>query len=63
MIRKAHVTCNFNCFIETERFLKVTGSDVMAMIAKSGARWSRYYYRPVIGIDGQSNSDNFDDLE
>ena len=57
------MTCNFNCFIETERFLKVTGSDVMAMIAKSGARWSRYYYRPVIGIDGQSNSDNFDDLE
>ena len=28
MTRKAHVACNFNCLIESERLLKVTGSHV-----------------------------------
>ena len=28
MNQKAHVACNFNCFIENEELLKVTGSHV-----------------------------------
>jgi len=54
MNRKANAACNFNYLFENERLLKVAGSHVYrkcGSISENGARWSRCYYRPLIGSD------------
>ena len=61
------MTCYFNCLIETEGLLKVTGTVTYTAKWKyieNRATQRRRYYRPLIGIDNDlSNSSYFDEAE
>jgi len=48
MNREANVACDFNCFIETERLLKVANCHVRC---KCGTTWETMQDRDIVTIN------------